>query len=43
MDFDLLNWHSDEASECEKVLKEGAIITVAEGGFRVRNLPLGSR
>jgi predicted nuclease of predicted toxin-antitoxin system len=41
---DRVNLHLREIiSQCEKALKEGAIITVAEGGYRVRNLPLGSR
>jgi predicted nuclease of predicted toxin-antitoxin system len=49
--FRLRNMHPDRVnlhlreiiSQCENALKEGAIITVAEGGFRVRNLPLGPR
>jgi len=41
---DRINLHIREIiSHCENDLKKGAIITVAEGGFRIRNLPLGFR
>ena len=41
---DRINLHIREIiSQCENDLKKGAIITVAEGGFRIRNLPLGFR
>jgi predicted nuclease of predicted toxin-antitoxin system len=39
-----VNLHLGEIiSHCENDLKKGAIITVSEGGFRIRNLPLGFR
>lgn len=48
--FRLRNMHPDRVNlhlreiifQCEKALEEGAIITVTEGGFRVRSLPIGS-